>query len=106
MIAGPERRPPVGAGGTRRLRGAFPSHMDRRRLLRSPWTWIVIALILIFAVPPVFRGNGGFTQVDTSAALNQIRDGNYSKVLVNDKEQTLDITLNNAVNGNTKITAS
>jgi cell division protease FtsH len=68
--------------------------------------WIVVAAILFFAMNGLFRGNGGFSEVDTSAALAQIDNGNYSKVTINDKEQTLDLTLNNPVDGKTKISTS
>ena len=42
----------------------------------------------------------------TSVALNQLESGNYSNVVVNDREQTLDITLNNQVDGHDKITSA
>jgi cell division protease FtsH len=80
--------------------------MDRRRIVRSPWFWIVAAAILFFALPPVFRGNGGFSEVDTSVALAQVDSGNYSQVVMNDKEQTIDLTLVSPVGGKSKITAS
>jgi cell division protease FtsH len=80
--------------------------MDRRRILRSPWFWIVLGLLVVLAVPPLFRGNGGFEEVPTSTALAQLESGNYSTVVVNDREQTLDITLANPVDGNDKITAA
>jgi cell division protease FtsH len=80
--------------------------MDRRRILRSPWVWILTAVILVFAVPSLFRGNGGYTEVPTSKALAQIEAGNFSDVVINDREQTLDITLASKVDGNEKIRAS
>ena len=80
--------------------------MDRRRLFRSPWFWIIAAILLVLVVPQLFRGHDGFTKVDTSKALAQIDAGNYTKVKINDKEQTLDITLKNAVDGDKKLTTS
>jgi cell division protease FtsH len=80
--------------------------MDRRRIVRSPWFWIVAAAIFFFAAQGLFRGNGGFSEVDTSVALAQVDNGNYSKVVLNDREQTIDLTLNNPVGGHSKITAS
>jgi cell division protease FtsH len=80
--------------------------MDRRRIIRSPWFWIAAVAILFFALPPLFRGNGGFNEVDTSTALTQVQNGNYSKLLMKDKEQTLEITLKTPVDGKDKITAS
>ena len=81
-------------------------YMDRRRLFRSPWFWIVTAILLVLVVPQLFRGHDGYTEVDTSKALAQIDAGNYTKVKINDKEQTLDIILKNPVDGDKKITAS
>jgi cell division protease FtsH len=80
--------------------------MDRRRIVRSPWFWIVLGLLVVLAVPPLFRGNGGFEEVPTSTALAQIEGGNYSTVVVNDREQTVDITLTNPVDGHEKITSA
>ena len=81
--------------------------MDRRRILRSPWLYVVAAVVLFFLVfQPLFSGSGGFSEVPTSTALAQVDSGNYSKVVINDKEQTLDITLNNEVEGHKKIRAS
>jgi cell division protease FtsH len=80
--------------------------MDRRRILRSPWFWIVAVVVLLFAVPPLFRADGGFSEVETSKAIAQIDSGNFSKVVMNDKEQRLDITLRSPVDGKSKIAAS
>jgi cell division protease FtsH len=80
--------------------------MDRRRIVRSPWFWIALGLLVVLAVPPLFRGNGGFEQVPTSTALAQLESGNYKNVVVNDREQTLDITLTNPVDGHDKITSA
>src|SRR4051794_32068104 len=79
--------------------------MDRRRIIRSPWFWVVLGVILVLALPPLFRGNGGFSEVPTSTALDQLKAGNYSNVVINDREQSVDVTLNNPVDGKDKITA-
>ena len=92
------RSPPATASPLKR--------MDRRRILRSPWFWIVLGLLVVLVVPPLFRGNGGFEEVPTSTALAQIESGNYSTVVVNDREQTVDITLNSQVDGHDKITSA
>jgi cell division protease FtsH len=80
--------------------------MDRRRILKSPWFWIVLGLLVVLAVPTLFRGNGGFSEVPTSVALAQLESGNYETVTVNDREQTVDITLKNQVDGHDKITSA
>jgi cell division protease FtsH len=80
--------------------------MDRRSFFRRWWVWLALGLLLVLVVPALFRGNGGFAEVDTSKALAQVSAGNFSKITMNDKQQTLDITLKSAVDGNKKITAS
>jgi cell division protease FtsH len=80
--------------------------MDRRNFFRRWWVWVALVVLALLIVPPLIRGNGGFTEVDTSRALAQINAGNFSKITINDKEQTVDITLKNAIDGKQKITAS
>ena len=80
--------------------------MDRRRILKSPWFWIVLGLLVVLAVPALFRGNGGFEKVPTSVALAQIESGNYENVVINDREQSLNITLKDRVDNHDKITTS
>src|SRR6185312_16241218 len=80
--------------------------MDRRRILKSPWFWIVLGLLVVLAVPTLFRGNGGYSKVPTSVALAQLESGNYTTATVNDREQTVDITLKNEVDGHDKITSA
>src|SRR5215468_8634192 len=80
--------------------------MDRRSFFRRWWVWLALGFLLVLVVPALFRGNGGFAEVDTSKALAQIDAHNFSKVTVNDKQQTLDITLKKEFEGNKKITAS
>jgi cell division protease FtsH len=80
--------------------------MDRRNFFRRWWVWVTLVILAILIVPPLIRGNGGFAEVDTAKALAQIDAGNFSKITINDKEQTLDITLKNKVDGHEKITTS
>src|SRR5262249_3965638 len=80
--------------------------MDRRNFFRRWLVWAALIVLALLVVPPLIRGNGGFTEVDTSKALAQINVGNFSKITVNDKQQTLDITLKSPVEGERKITAS
>jgi cell division protease FtsH len=80
--------------------------MDRKRILRSPWFWIPAAVIVLLIVNSLMRGNGGYAQVDTSKAMHAIATGNATAVTVNDKDQTLDVTVKNAVDGHDKITTA
>src|SRR5690242_11187232 len=48
-----------------------PEPMDFRRILRGPLMWLVLLLVAA-AVWLTLSGNGGFQQIDTSAAMNLI----------------------------------
>ncbi len=80
--------------------------MERKKVLRSPWLWVGLGVLLFFVVQPLFSGDGDFTEVKTSVALKQLESGNVSEATINDKEQTLELTLDRAVDGATEITAS
>ena len=80
--------------------------MERKKIFRSVWFWVVLVVLLALAFSSLFRGNGGFQEVSTATALQQIQDGNARQVTINDKEQTLDLELNNPVEGSDQITAS
>ena len=77
--------------------------MDRKRLLRNPLIWILLALLIYFGFSTLFDDTRGFTQVPTSTALAQISDGNVTDAVVEDKEQRLRLTLRTPVNGETQI---
>ncbi|WP_369132561.1 ATP-dependent zinc metalloprotease FtsH [Modestobacter sp. I12A-02662] len=80
--------------------------MERKKIVRSVWFWVAIVVMLAFLGSSLFRGNGGYDEVSTSTALEQLSDGNVNSVTINDKEQTLDLDLKSAVEGSTKVTAS
>ncbi len=61
-------------------------------------------MIVLLIVNSLMRGNGGYSQVDTSQAIHAISSGNATAVTVNDKDQSLDVTLKKAVGGHDKIT--
>ena len=73
--------------------------MDRKRLLKNPLVWIVAALLLYFAFSMIFDEDRGYTHVPTSQAVAQIGSGNVEKATLEDKEQTLKLTLANPIKG-------
>ncbi|MBW0102830.1 ATP-dependent zinc metalloprotease FtsH [Pseudonocardia sp. KRD291] len=77
--------------------------MDRKRLLRNPLIWILLALLIYFGFSTLFDDTRGFTQVPTSTALAQISGGNVTDAVVEDKEQRLRLTLRTPVNGENQI---
>jgi cell division protease FtsH len=73
--------------------------MNRKRLLRSWWLWAVLVLFVIFVLPNLLSGGSGYHGVSTSDALSQVSSGNVKSAVIDDKEQTLELTLNKAFDG-------
>ncbi|MDN5931105.1 MAG: ATP-dependent zinc metalloprotease FtsH, partial [Pseudonocardia sp.] len=77
--------------------------MDRKRLLRNPLIWILVAVLVYFTFSLLFDDTRGYTRVDTSVALAQIESGNVTEALVEDREQRLRLTLAQPVEGTSQI---
>jgi cell division protease FtsH len=67
--------------------------MERTRFFRRPVVWIVLVIIAAIALSSLFTGGQSYTKVNTSDLLSQISSGNVHKVLIEDKEQTVDLDL-------------
>src|SRR3954466_91976 len=80
--------------------------MERKKIFRSVWFWVVLVVLVALTFSSFFRGNGGYQEVSTSTALAQFSDQNVTSATINDKEQTLDLKLKKAVEGSDKVTAS
>ncbi|HZC69479.1 MAG TPA: ATP-dependent zinc metalloprotease FtsH [Jatrophihabitans sp.] len=78
--------------------------MNRKRILRSWWLWGLLVLFAIFVLPNLISGGSEYHSVDTSQALGQIKAHNIQSAVLNDKEQSIDLTLKKPFEGNTKIT--
>ncbi|GAA3249197.1 ATP-dependent zinc metalloprotease FtsH [Pseudonocardia petroleophila] len=77
--------------------------MDRKRLLRNPLIWILVAVLVYFTFSLLFDDTRGYSRVDTSVALAQIESGNVTEALVEDREQRLRLTLAQPVDGSNEI---
>ncbi|WP_016698359.1 ATP-dependent zinc metalloprotease FtsH [Actinoalloteichus spitiensis] len=77
--------------------------MDRKRLLRNPFIWILLILLLIVGYNVLTDDTRGYHEVPTSQALEQIANGNVRTAQVEDKEQRLRLTLNSPVEGNEQV---
>src|SRR5690242_5087994 len=93
-------------GHSRNAPAARHRCMERKKIFRSVWFWVALVVVVALGFSVLSRGNGGYQQVKTSVALEQFSSGNVSSAIINDKEQTLDLTLKNAVEGSTKISSS
>ncbi|MCW2683321.1 MAG: ATP-dependent metalloprotease FtsH, partial [Blastococcus sp.] len=80
--------------------------MERKKIFRSPWFWVVLVVLLALAFSSLMGGNSGYQEVSTSTALAQFDDGNVAKATINDKEQTLDLDLKKSVEGSDKVTTA
>jgi cell division protease FtsH len=67
--------------------------MNFRRILRGPAIWVLLIVVIgLFAVQ-VSQIGTGYQRVDTSSALQLIKDGKAAKVTLVDGDQRMDIDL-------------
>ncbi|WP_213454982.1 ATP-dependent zinc metalloprotease FtsH [Rhizomonospora bruguierae] len=67
--------------------------MERTRFFRRPVVWIILVIIGAIALSSLFTGGPSYHRVETSVALEQLAKGGITKVVQQDKEQTLQIDL-------------
>src|SRR5688500_10872564 len=68
--------------------------MERTRgILRRPVVWIILVIVGAIALSTLFTGGEEYTKVDTSVALDELRSGNVKTVLLQDREQNLQLDL-------------
>jgi cell division protease FtsH len=79
--------------------------MNRKRILRSWWLWLGIAVFGFLVLPSLLSGGSSYHGVSTSDAVHQIQTGNVTKALQKDKEQSLQLTLKTPFEGHSKISA-
>ena len=71
--------------------------MERTRLFRRPLVWIILVIAGAVALSYLISGGPTYTKWDTSDVLSNLRSGNAKSVVIEDKEQTLDLVLKNKV---------
>jgi cell division protease FtsH len=71
--------------------------MERTRFFRRPVVWIILVIIGAIALSSFFTSGPSYTKTDTSVALAQLSSGNVTKVVVQDKEQTLNLDLKSKI---------
>ena len=69
--------------------------MERTRFFRRPVVWIILVIIGVIALSSFFTSGPSYQRVDTSVALARLQQPGIKKVLEKDKEQTLQIDLEN-----------
>jgi cell division protease FtsH len=67
--------------------------MDRKRLLKNPLLWLVVAIAAFFVISTLTDENRDFTAVPTSQAMQQISADNVKEAVQKDREQEILLTL-------------
>src|ERR1041384_3215552 len=67
--------------------------MERTRFFRRPVVWIILVIIGAIALSSFFTSGSSYQRVDTSVALSRLERDGIEKVVIKDKEQTLQIDL-------------
>jgi cell division protease FtsH len=63
-----------------------------KKIARSPWPWVLLAIVAVVVVVPFFSG-GRVSQIDTSQGISLLRGDTVEQALVNDTTQTVELTL-------------
>jgi cell division protease FtsH len=71
--------------------------MDRTRFFRRPLVWIVLVIAAAVALSYLISGGPTYAKWDTSAVLGQLRSGNVKAVVLEEKEQTINLDLKSKV---------
>src|SRR6476620_8116435 len=67
--------------------------MDVKRIFRSPWFWIPVAVIGVLVALQYFAPNGGYNEVDTSEMAGHIGNGSVKDITFIDGDQEIRATL-------------
>ncbi|MCU7722373.1 ATP-dependent zinc metalloprotease FtsH [Actinoplanes sp. KI2] len=67
--------------------------MERTRFFRRPVVWIILVIIGVIALSSFFTNSPSYQRVDSSVALERLNQPGIKKVVIKDKEQTLQIDL-------------
>ncbi|MBE9374145.1 ATP-dependent zinc metalloprotease FtsH [Saccharopolyspora sp. HNM0983] len=67
--------------------------MDRKRLLRHPLLWILVAVLVFFGISTLLDDTRSYREISTSDAVAQISEGKVAEATIEDKEQRVRLTL-------------
>ncbi len=67
--------------------------MDFKRILRGPFIWVVLIVLIGLSVLRLGSVGPSFQRIDTSSALTLIQQGKVDKVKLVDGDQRIDLTL-------------
>jgi cell division protease FtsH len=69
--------------------------MPVKRYTRGPILWIVVVIVALLVALELLSGSGGAKKIDTSKALQEIRDNQVKYAKVIDTDQRIELTLKN-----------
>ena len=73
--------------------------MNRKRILRSWWLWVILILFCFVFLPGIISGGSDYHGVSTSDALAQVKAANVKTAVIDDKGQSLQLTLKKEFDG-------
>ncbi len=67
-----------------------------KKFVRSPWLWIVVAVVGVLLALQYLVPNGGYKEIDTSEMVSKIQSGDVKDITFRDGgEQQIQATLDN-----------
>ena len=75
--------------------GFHPSPMDIKRILRGPFFWIAIAVLVALVVSQVVSGASAPKKVDTGELIQTIQKSDLKQATLVDRDQRIEVTLPN-----------
>ncbi len=76
--------------------------MNMKKILRGPLLWILLALVLLVVASSFVSGLSGPEEVDTGTAVQEIQNNQAKSATLVDREQRLDLVLNDGTEQTTK----
>ncbi|MCF8529781.1 MAG: ATP-dependent zinc metalloprotease FtsH [Candidatus Nanopelagicales bacterium] len=64
-------------------------------MLRGPFLWIALAVTFVLVGSSFISGAGAPEEIDTSAAISEIQNGNVDTATITDRDQILELVLKN-----------
>jgi cell division protease FtsH len=71
--------------------------MNLRRTIRGPITWVIVTVVVVLALVTLTSSGGGYKNVSLNTIETAIAAGDVSSANVLDKEQQVQVTLNDGV---------
>ena len=77
--------------------------MNLRRTVRGPITWLILAVVVVLALLTFTSGDGGYKSASLSTIESAISQGKVTSATLKDKEQQIQVTVKDKINGSNKL---